>query len=257
LVRSQSNIRVTIQYDGTNFNGYELQPGKRTVRAELEGALHKLFQEKTKLISASRTDAGVHALGQVVNFSLKNNIQTDKIVPALNSVLPADIRVIMAEAVSPEFNSRFGAKKKEYEYLIYNGQACPPHLRGIVWLIKPKLDLGAMRQAAKLLVGKQDFASFCAAHSDDTDFVRTLYKVEVRQKPIVIWNGCQLSVVSCKFVGNGFLYKMVRNMVGTLVEAGLGQIKAADVKSILEAKDRKLAGRTAPAQGLCLVKINY
>ena len=257
MVRSPNNIRVTIQYDGTNFNGYELQPGKRTVRAELEGALHKLFQEKTKLISASRTDAGAHALGQVVNFSLKNNIQPSKIVPALNSVLPADIRVIMAEAVSPEFNSRFGAKKKEYEYLIYNGQACPPHLRGIVWLIKPKLDLGAMRQAAKLLVGKQDFASFCAAHSDDTDFVRTLYKVEVRQKPIVIWDSCKLSVVSCKFTGDGFLYKMVRNMVGTLVEAGLGQIKAADVKSILEAKDRKLAGRTAPAQGLCLVKISY
>lgn len=260
MVRSQSNIRVTIQYDGTNFNGYELQPGKRTVRAELEGALHKLFQEKTKLISASRTDAGVHALGQVVNFSLKNNIQPDKIVPALNSVLPADIRVIMAEAVSPEFNSRFGAKKKEYEYLIYNGQACPPHLRGIVWLIKPKLDLGAMRQAAKLLVGKQDFASFCAAHSDDTDFVRTIHSFVISSAKggsLVIWSGVGFPVIRFRVVGNGFLYKMVRNMVGTLVEAGLGQIKAADVKSILEAKDRKLAGRTAPAQGLCLVKINY
>ena len=164
------NIRLTLQYDGSGFSGYELQPGKRTIRAEIEAALQKLFQEKTKLISASRTDAGVHALGQVVNFSLQNDIQPDKIVPALNSVLPEDIRVITAEAVRPEFNARFAAKKKEYEYLIFNGRECPPHLRGITWLVKPKLDLGAMRQAAKYLVGKQDFASFCAAHSDDTDF---------------------------------------------------------------------------------------
>jgi tRNA pseudouridine38-40 synthase len=204
------NIRLTLQYDGAGFSGYELQPGKRTVRAELEGALQKLFQEKTKLISASRTDAGVHALGQVVNFSLKNNIQPVKIVPAFNSVLPEDIRVITAESVSPKFNARFGAKKKEYEYLIVNGRECPPHLRGLAWLIKPKLDLEAMKKAAKFLVGKQDFASFCAAHSDDTDFVRTLYKVEIKQRQICIWESCQLSVVSCKLIGNGFLYKMLR-----------------------------------------------
>lgn len=251
------NVKLTLCYDGTNFNGYELQPGKRTVRAELEGALHKLFQEKTKLVSASRTDAGVHALSQVVNFPLNNNIQPNKLVPALNSVLPEDIRVITAEAVNPEFNSRFGAKKKEYEYLIYNGRDCPPHLRVITWLVKPNLNLAAMKQAAKLLVGKQDFASFCAAHSDDTNFVRTLYKVEVRQKQIIIWDSYKLSVISYKFIGNGFLYKMVRNMVGTLVEVGLGRTSVEQFKGILEARDRRQAGRTAPGQGLCLVRVNY
>ena len=250
-------IKAVVQYDGSGFSGYELQPGKRAVRSEIEAALQKLFQEKTKLVSASRTDAGVHALGQVVNFSIKNNIQPSKIAPALNSVLPEDIRIIAAEVVGPEFNARYAAKKKEYEYLICNGPNCPPHLRRIVWLVKPPLDLGAMKQAAKLLVGRHDFASFCAAHSDDTDFVRTIHSFVISHSSLVIWSGSSFPVIRLRVVGNGFLYKMVRNMVGTLVEVGLGKIKAADVKNILKAKDRKLAGRTAPAQGLSLVKISF
>ena len=251
------NIKLNLQYDGTNFCGYEIQPGKRTVRSEIEKALYKLFKRKIGLVSASRTDAGVHALGQVVNFKLRNPIPLSNIPKALNSVLPEDIRAIKAEEVGKKFNARFAAKKKEYEYLICNGEGLPPQFRNLVWQVKPKLNLSRMRKAAKLLVGKHDFSSFCAAGGDDKNFIRTLFEVEIQKRDITIWDSCKLSVVSCKFKGNGFLYKMVRNMVGTLVEVGLGRFEPSDVKRILDAKDRCLAGRTAPPQGLCLVKISY
>lgn len=259
------NIKLTLQYDGTNFCGYELQPGKRTVREEIEKTLQKTFKLKIKINSASRTDAGVHALGQAVNFKLQNPIPLSNIPKALNSVLPEDVRVIKAEAKVKKFHARFEAKAKEYEYLIYNGEVLPPQFRNFVWHVKPKLNLSAMRKAAKLLVGKHDFSSFCASGSDDKNFVRTIYSIVIKRRKIEIWNSCKLlaprlrsgQVVSCKFVGDGFLYKMVRNMVGTLVEVGLGRLTVSDVKRILKAKDRRAAGRTAPAQGLCLVRVNY
>jgi len=251
------NIKLTLQYDGIDFYGFEVQPGKRTIRGELEKALKKVYKRPIKFNAASRTDSGVHALGQVISFKAPVSIPLPKLPIALNSVLPEDIRVIRAEAASKGFNARFDARSKIYEYLIFNGAIMPPHLREAAWHVKPKLDLFAMRKAAKFIVGKHDFSSFCAAGGDDKNFVRTLFKVEIRKQDIAIWDGCKLSVVSCKFKGNGFLYKMVRNMVGTLVEVGLGRLRPAEVKRIMEAKNRRLAGRTAPAHGLCLVRVEY
>ena len=249
------NIILTLQYDGTPFSGYELQPGKRTVRGELQKALEKVFKTKVKTISASRTDAGVHALGQVVGFEIENKIPVDKIPAALNRVLPDAVRIISAK--EKKLHVRYEAKSKEYEYLISNTGGLPPFYHGVVWQVKPKLDLKAMRRAAKVLKGKHNFKSFCAAKSDDTDFVKTLYKVSIRQRKINTWDNGKVHLISLKFVGNGFLYKMVRNIVGTLVEVGLGKRKPEDIKQILRAKDRRKAGRCAPGQGLCLVKVDY
>ena len=249
------NIILTIQYDGSEFSGYELQPGKKTVRGELQKALNKVFKAKIKTISASRTDSGVHALGQVVGFATENKIPVERIPRALNCVLPDAIRVISAK--EKKLHVRYEAKSKEYEYLIANNGGLPPFYHGVVWQVKPKLDLKAMRRAAKALKGKHNFKSFCASRSDDTDFVRTLYKVSIRQRKINTWDNGKVHLISLKFVGNGFLYKMVRNMVGTLVEVGLGKRKSSDLRKIIKAEDRRQAGRTAPPQGLCLVRVNY
>lgn len=249
------NIKLTLQYDGSNFAGLELQPGKKTIRGEIEKALFKLFKTRIKIISASRTDSGVHALSQVVNFRLKHSIPLSKIAAALNSCLPKEIRVMKAEG--KKLHARYDAKSKEYEYLIYNGQILPPFYRKLVWQVKPVLNLAAMRKAAMILVGKHDFSSFCAAKSDDKDFIRKIKRITVRNRELIIWRGSKFKVVSISVKGTGFLYKMVRNMVGTLVEVGLGKLSLTDVKRILRSKDRRLAGRTAPAHGLCLVRVNY
>lgn len=250
------NIKLTIQYDGSDFSGYELQPGKKTVRHELEKALQKLFKVK-KTINASRTDSGVHALAQVVSFKLNNSIPTQKIAEALNTALPDSLRVIRADEELLTFHARYDAIAKEYEYLIFNNEVMPSQLAKIAWHVRPKLDLEAMKQAARAIKGRHDFKSFCAARSDDKDFVRTMYSISLRRRKIKIWSGEDIPIISFRVKGNGFLYKMVRNIVGTLVEVGLDRIKASDIKKIMAAKDRKSAGRTAPAYGLCLLKVNY
>lgn len=257
------NLKLTLEYDGTGFSGWELQRGQRTVRGELERALHKVFKEKISVNAASRTDAGVHALCQVVNFKTKKAISPENVVKAINSVLPDDIWVFKAEDVRQKgkkakgFNARYDAKSKEYEYLIYNGDQLPVHFRRLVWRVGPKLNIAAMRKAARYLVGKHDFSSFCAAHSDDKSFVRSLMTLDIGRRTLGLWSGLRLEVCSLKFVGSGFLYKMVRNVVGTLVDVGLGKTKPSDAKIILDAKDRRFAGKTAPARGLCLTKISY
>ena len=249
------NIKLTLAYDGTGFSGYELQREKRTVRSEIEKAFFKLFKSHPKIINSSRTDSGVHAASQTISFTINNPIPISRIPAALNNCLPEDIRAIKAE--EKRLHARFDAKNKEYEYLIFNGLILPPIYRNFVWQVRAKLDLAAMKKAAKVLVGKHDFSSFCAAGSDDQDFTRRIFKLSVAKKKIRIWDGTELSVISIKVKGDGFLYKMVRNIVGTLVDVGLGKLSASDVQNILHAKDRKLAGRTAPARGLCLVKVNY
>lgn len=251
------NYKLTFQYDGSDFSGYEIQPGKRTVRGEAEKALHKIFKQPIKIYASSRTDAGVHALGNVISFTTKLKIPPANLQKALNTVLPGDLRVCSLKLVVGSFNARFDAKAKTYEYLIYNGEVLPPHLRKIAWQVKPKLNLAAMKKAAKYLVGEHDFSSFCAAGGDDNNFIRILHSLGIRHLSLGIWSNHKTSVISFKFTGNGFLYKMVRNLVGTLVDVGLGKIKPEAVKEILTAKNRRLAGRTAPAQGLCLVRVKY
>jgi tRNA pseudouridine38-40 synthase len=209
------------------------------------------------MINASRTDAGVHALCQVVNFRIKSSIPTSRIAAALNSCLPEDIRVIKAQEQARSFHARYSPKTKEYEYLIYNGDPMPVHLRKLAWQVKPKLDLKAMRKTAKCLVGRHDFSSFCSAGGDDKNFVRIMHSLVISHSSLVIWKGVKHRVIRIRVTGSGFLYKMVRNMVGTLVEVGLGKRKLSDVRHILYAKDRKKAGKTAPAYGLCLINVNY
>jgi len=251
------NVKLTLQYDGTGFAGLELQPGQRTIRAELAKALKTLYKRQIPFITASRTDAGVHALGQVISYQPPFTIPLDKLPVALNGVLPADIRVIKAEAKPKSFHARYGAKGKEYEYLIYNGPVMPPHLRYLAWHVKPKLNLATMKKAVKYLVGKHDFSSFCAANSDDTNFVRTIHSLVIGHLTFVISSSLTVSLISLRVKGNGFLYKMVRNLVGTLVEVGLGRRKPEEMKRMLAAKDRRTAGKTATAQGLCLLRIDY
>ncbi|MCU0640563.1 MAG: tRNA pseudouridine(38-40) synthase TruA [Candidatus Margulisbacteria bacterium] len=250
-------VKLTIQYDGTGFFGLELQPGKRTVRSELAKAFKALYKQPVTYINASRTDAGVHALGQVISYEPPLAIPIGRLPEALNSFLPADIRVIGARVVGRKFHARYDAKAKEYEYLIYNGRIIPPHWRHLAWQVRGELDLTAMRRAAKYLVGRHDFSSFCAAGSDDKDKVRIIHSFVIRNSSFVIWAGQRVPVISVRVRGNGFLYKMVRNLVGTLVEVGLGQREPEDVKAILVARDRKKAGKTAPAHGLCLHRVCY
>jgi tRNA pseudouridine38-40 synthase len=252
-----SVVKLTVAYDGTGFVGLELQPGQRTVRAELVKALKRLYKRPVSFINASRTDAGVHALGQVISFQPPFTIPLDKLPLALNGILPEDIRILKAEAKAKTFHARYNAKAKEYEYLIYNGTVMPPHLRNLAWQVKPKLNLAAMNKAAQSLVGKHDFSSFCAAGSDDNDFVRTIHSLVISHLSLVVWAGQKVPLISLRVRGNGFLYKMVRNMVGTLVEVGLGRRKPGDVKQILAAHDRRQAGKTAPPHGLCLIRVCY
>jgi len=250
------NILLYISYDGTDFSGWELQPGKRTVRGELEKALTHLFKRPISLSTVSRTDAGVHALANIVFFQTKpQTIPVKRLPAALNSVLPGDVRVLKANDEVKGKAKGLKVKSKIYEYLIFNGETCPPLIRRYVWHLKPRLNLAAMKKAAKYLIGKHDFTSFCAAGGAEQDHTKMLFAVNINKKKIKIWGGLEFEVCSLKFQGDGFLYKMVRNLVGTLVDVGLGRIRPEEVEIILKAKDRKRAGRTAPPQGLCLIEI--
>ncbi|OGC35520.1 tRNA pseudouridine(38-40) synthase TruA [candidate division WOR-1 bacterium RIFOXYB2_FULL_48_7] len=241
------SCQLSIQYDGQLFAGYELQPGERTVRGVLEEALKKVYKRNVSIITPSRTDAGVHAVANTISFKAPFTIPDDKLVLALNAHLPADLRVMSRENAPGK-----PVKAKTYEYYIYNGPICPPLIRRFVWHIKPQLSLSKMRLAARQLVGQHDFSSFCASGSGDDNPVKTIYRIEIMKSKIVL-GSASWPIISLRIRGSGFLYKMVRNMVGTLVDHSLKGPNDQSIKSILAAKDRKLAGRTAPACGLFLV----
>lgn len=223
----------------------------------MELALKKIFGKKINVAAVSRTDSGVHALCNVAGFTVKSNIPVSRIPQALNSVLPKEIRVIKVEEKPKNYKIRYSAKSKEYEYLLCNKKILNPLYIDYVWHIRKRLNIQAMKKAAKLLMGRHDFSSFCHDKPAGKDCVRKIYRISVRKRKLVLWEGAGMEVISLKFKGNGFLHKMIRNLVGTLVEIGLGKSDPAAIKQILDAKDRKAAGRTAPPQGLCLVKINY
>jgi len=227
------NILLILQYDGSQFCGYEIQPEKRTVRGEIEKALHKILKKKIKITSSSRTDSGVHAVSNTINFKTQSRIPISSVPKALNSVLPQDLRVVKAEEVRPEFNARFDVKSKEYEYLIYNGKILNPLFKGFVWHLKQKLDLNKMRRVYKTLTGRRDFSTYCAAGSSAKDFVCTIRSITILRKKLKLWDNCELPVISIKFKGDRFLYKMVRNMVGKIASAN----------------------KCAPPQGLCLISV--
>jgi len=242
------NIKLILEYDGTKYHGWQKQPNLLTVQQELEKALFKLFHQKISSIAAARTDAGVHAKGQVVNFITSKPISPPIVKYALNSFLPKDIRVKSSRIVPLDFNARHDALYRIYGYLIYNSSISSPLYRNFSWWISFNLDVQRMRKASQFLIGKHDFSSFQAQGSPSSTTVRKIEKLKLYKKGHFI-----LLFIKSK----GFLYKMVRNIVGTLVEVGRDKISSSEIRDILEAKDRRKAGPTAPPQGLYLLKVGY
>lgn len=241
--------KCTIAYDGTRFSGYQVQPSKRTVQSDFEAVLSKMHKgEQVKVSASGRTDAGVHAKGQVIHFDSALPIPVEKWELALNSLLPDDISVISVAKVNEAFHARFDACRKEYRYFLYLSGKRDPFQRNFAYQYPYPLDVAAMKAACQYLLGTHDFSSFCSAKTEIEDKVRTIETIELLEE------GGQLCF---RFVGNGFLYNMVRILVGTLLEVGSGARKPSELRDILEKKDRRFAGKTAPAHGLYLWKVFY
>jgi len=251
------NIRLVIAYDGTDFHGWQRQPRVPTIQEELEARIEKITGGHATLYGSGRTDAGVHAAGQVANFSMECPIPCASLVKALNDVLPGAIRVRKAQEVPPTFHARYSAKAKIYRYRILQAAVCPPFLARYVYHHPYPLDSRTMALAARLLEGEHDFTSF--AGSDPTRKEKELQEdSNVRQvfhSRIRVRKELQMMVYEIR--GSGFLHHMVRNIVGTLLEVGSGKLAPEDIPRIVEARDRSKAGPTAPASGLWLVKVEY
>ena len=243
------NIKLVIEYDGKEFNGWQKQPNKLNIQGTIEKAIETITKEKVDLIASGRTDAGVHALGQVANFKTNSNIPIDKFAIAINSNLKKSIIIKSAEEVDERFHSRLSCKKKTYRYIINNSKYGTAIYRNLETCIKEKLNIEKMKEAIKYFEGEHDFKAFKASGTSSESSVRTIYKAEVIEK--------ENDRIYIELTGNGFLYNMVRIIVGTLVEVGIGKIKPEDIKKIIESKDRKNAGKTLPPQGLYLLKVDY
>ncbi len=244
--------KLTIAYDGAAYEGWQVQKTGTGVQEKVEAALAKLFSGKPRLHSSSRTDTGVHALGMVAHFEAPRaecRMPPRKLALALNAWLPADIRVVSASRAPQTFHARFDARGKQYRYFVWNHSAMNPLLRHTAWHVPRPLDLPAMRTGTKFFVGKHDFKSFAGNRNYEMEStVRTLWRCDVKK------NGPLLTFM---IEGDGFLYKMCRGIVGTLVQAGLGKFPADEIKRMLAQKDRRVAGMTAPAHGLGLWKVFY
>ncbi|MEW9122268.1 MAG: tRNA pseudouridine(38-40) synthase TruA [Thermotaleaceae bacterium] len=242
------NIKLQVEYDGTDFCGWQKQLNGRTVQGEIERALEKVLKKPVKLSGSGRTDAGVHALGQVANFNEDISVPTDKIPYALNSLLPADIAIWKAEEVEANFHARYSAKRKKYIYQIYNDKVRSPLMRNYAFFVPQPLDYDAMCAAGKYFLGTHDFKGFMAAGSNVKDTIRTLYKLDVYLSN---------DLIKIEVEGNGFLYNMVRIIAGTLIEVGKGNILRTAIPQIIDSGMRDKAGPTAPAQGLYLAEVFY
>ena len=241
-------VKLTVAYDGTNYCGWQVQPNGITIESELNKHLSELLKEEIHVIGASRTDAGVHAKGNVAVFDTSARMPAEKISYALNTRLPEDIRIQKSCEVAADFHPRFRKTVKTYEYKICNRRFPDPCTRLYSLFYYWDLDTEKMRQAAQYLVGTHDFTSFCTNKPEVTDRVRTIYSLDVLQ------DGEMITIRVC---GNGFLYNMVRIITGTLLRVGSGMIKPEEIPAILDAKDRSRAGETARPHGLTLVKIEY
>ena len=241
--------KLTLEYDGTDFAGFQTQVKTRTVQDVLEKALKTVYKKPIKVVGASRTDSGVHAEGQVVHFESEKQINTSNLLKAINSNLPEDAAVRQVEEVADDFHARFGAKKKLYQYNVALSSLKEPLKRRRTYFYRYPVDVNKLTTAAEYLVGTHDFKSFQAKSSQKQEMstVRTLYKVAIKQ-------GDELTFI---FEGNGFLYNMVRNLVGSLLEVGQNKVNLEDFKKNFKACDRKLMGPTAPPHALTLKKITY
>ncbi len=245
-------VKLTIAYDGTAYQGWQVQATGLGVQQKIEEAAAKLFSTPKRIHSSSRTDTGVHALGMVAHVDLPKaefKMSLRKLALALNAYLPEDIRIVSAQRMPASFHARFHARGKQYRYFVWNHPAMNPLLRRQAWHVPVKLDLPAMRTAAVHLLGQHDFRSFAATHTYDiADTVRTLTRCELRRRG---------SLLTFIIEGDGFLYKMCRGLVGTLVQLGQGKFGEPELKRMLAARNRRVAGMTAPAHGLVLWKVFY
>ena len=242
------NIKLTIEYDGTNFSGWQIQKDKRTIEEELETALAKILKEEVKVIGSGRTDAGVHAMGQVANFKTDKTIKPEELLYALNTMLPYDIVILNVEDVDESFNARISAKAKHYRYVINNAKFPSALNANREYHYKYFLDTEAMQLAANDLKGKHDFKAFMAAGRTVKDTEREIYDIQVAR----LGNRVIIDVV-----GNGFLYNMVRIIAGTLIDVGSGKLDICVIKNMIETGDRNLGGRTVAPEGLFLVNVTY
>lgn len=244
----KKRVRLTVAYDGTNYHGWQIQKNGITIESELNRCLTALLQEPIEVIGASRTDSGVHALGNVAVFDTTSRMPAEKISYALNQRLPEDIRIQRSEEVASDWHPRHCESRKTYEYRIYRAEFPMPVKRFYSYFTYHKLDVERMQEAAAYLEGEHDFKSFCQTGAQVESTVRTIYSVKIEE---------QCSDLVIRVCGNGFLYNMVRIIAGTLLEVGQGKKQPEDMERILAAKDRAAAGPTAPAHGLMLMKYEF
>lgn len=244
----QRNLKLTVEYDGSHFVGWQIQRRKRSVQGEIERALHRLLGKRARVRAQGRTDAGVHALGQIAQCVTRSKMSAGEIQRALNALLPEDIVIRRVEETPRAFHARFDAKARHYRYAILNRPFGSPLDRHRVALVRVPLDVGLMQQEAKALVGRHDFSAFQATNRWKRNPVRRIVSLRVRR---------QAGYIIIDIVANSFVHHMVRNIVGTLIEIGRGKLPPGSLTRILHARDRRLAGPTAPPEGLCLVKVKY
>ncbi|MFZ7104444.1 MAG: tRNA pseudouridine(38-40) synthase TruA [Peptococcaceae bacterium] len=244
------NIKAVIEYDGTNYHGFQIQAnqGIPTIQGKLESCLMRVLKEPIKIIGAGRTDAGVHAEGQTINFLTHSRIPLDKLPLAINTKLPVDIVIKSVEEVSPDFHAQYDAKGKYYVYRIYNNRIPSVFNRCYAYFVPYKIEPDLIARGCKLFVGTHNFKSFAASGTTVKDFVRTIYGCEFK-KQSELWE--------IHIQGSGFLYNMVRIIAGTLLELGKGKRTLLSITEALENEDRNMAGQTAPAHGLCLKSVLY
>ncbi|AZV61777.1 tRNA pseudouridine(38-40) synthase TruA [Peribacillus frigoritolerans] len=247
--RTMPKYKCVIAYDGTDFAGYQVQPEKRTIQSEFEAVLAQMHKGTIIKVTASgRTDSGVHAKGQVLHFESPLTFPTENWIKAFSALLPTDIIVLEVDIVPDDFHARFHTTGKEYRYIVARSKLRDPFKRNYAYHYPYPLNVEAMREAISYLIGTHDFTSFCSAKTEVVDKVRTIKEMDFEE-------GDDFMVF--RFVGEGFLYNMVRILVGTLLDVGSGKMSPHDMSGILDKKDRSFAGKTAPAQGLYLWKVFY
>lgn len=242
------NLLVEISYDGSHYHGWQIQKNAVTVQEIFQNAVEKVFCSRPDLKGCSRTDSGVHANSYFVSFKTDKNIDAKRVVTALNTYLPKDIAVLSCKEADDDFHARYSVKTKEYIYKLYNGKIRNPFYNRYAYHYRYPIDTDYLNSEAKAFIGTHDFSGFCSANSGVEDTVRTVKNFEVFRKDDMVY---------FKVEANGFLYNMVRIMVGTLLFVNEGKIKQGELKAVIESKNRKLAGKTAPPDGLYLNKINY
>ncbi len=243
------NIKLVIEYDGTNYHGWQVQPNGPTIQEVIEEKIQTMTRQRVRLTGSGRTDAGVHALGQVANFRTDSTIPVEGFQRGLNSLLPPDIAIQSAEEVDLQFHAQYGAKRKTYRYVILRRGVSSALFRNYSWRVPGGLDVPAMEEASRLLIGRQDFTSFRGADADTEDPVREVFQSR--------WSKKDSDFLHFTMEADGFLKHMVRNIVGTLVEVGKGKRSSEEFGQVLRARDRRQAGLTAPPQGLFLVEVKY